>query len=267
MSDLTTGYTWASGATVTPSKLNDAMGLAVINADAITTAKIINDAVTTAKILDANVTVAKLAGTLDLSGKTLTLPPVIISGAPEITTTEDGDYFWIWDATDSALKKVSKASLAGAFTPAGSVVQTVYAENATYSSLTKAIPYDDSIPQITEGTQILSQAITLSSVRNKVLILITGNGYVQSRATGAIFRNSGTDAVYAQTLGQSVAGATTPHCWTMEYLDSPSSDGEVTYTVNFGADSGIFKINGKDTSRLYGGVSKVTLTLQEIKGA
>lgn len=42
--------------------------------NAVTAVKIASDAVTTAKILDANVTAAKLANTLDLSGKTLTLP-------------------------------------------------------------------------------------------------------------------------------------------------------------------------------------------------
>ncbi len=48
---------------------------AKIGSLAVTAAKIASDAVTTAKILDANVTAAKLAATLDLSGKTVTLPP------------------------------------------------------------------------------------------------------------------------------------------------------------------------------------------------
>ena len=44
--------------------------------NAVTAVKIASDAVTTAKILDANVTAAKLAATLDLSGKTVTLPAI-----------------------------------------------------------------------------------------------------------------------------------------------------------------------------------------------
>jgi hypothetical protein len=73
MPDLTTGYTFASGETITPAKLNAIVGDAVIAADAITTAKIANvqvtaaklsaDAVETAKIKDANVTPAKLSNT------------------------------------------------------------------------------------------------------------------------------------------------------------------------------------------------------------
>jgi hypothetical protein len=48
---------------------------AKLASNAVTAVKIASDAVTTAKILDANVTAEKLAATLDLSSKTLTLPP------------------------------------------------------------------------------------------------------------------------------------------------------------------------------------------------
>jgi hypothetical protein len=52
MATVTAGYTWTSGETVTPAKLNSA---------AAPTVAVANDEITTAKILDANVTAAKLA--------------------------------------------------------------------------------------------------------------------------------------------------------------------------------------------------------------
>jgi hypothetical protein len=52
MATVTAGYTWTSGETVTPAKLNSAAAPTVVVA---------NDEITTAKILDANVTAAKLA--------------------------------------------------------------------------------------------------------------------------------------------------------------------------------------------------------------
>ena len=61
MSDLTAGSVWASGETVTPTKINDMIGLAAINDGAVTTAKIADANVTTEKIADANVTTAKIA--------------------------------------------------------------------------------------------------------------------------------------------------------------------------------------------------------------
>jgi len=62
-----------------------------IDDDSVTAAKLAADAVTTAKILDANVTAAKLAATLDVSGKTLTLPsPQVIDLKRTVTVDADG---------------------------------------------------------------------------------------------------------------------------------------------------------------------------------
>jgi hypothetical protein len=72
MATVTAGYTWTSGETVTPAKLNSAAAPTVVVAD---------NEVTTAKILDANVTAGKLAATLDLSGKTVTLPDDSVTDA------------------------------------------------------------------------------------------------------------------------------------------------------------------------------------------
>jgi hypothetical protein len=52
MATVTAGYTWTSGETVTPTKLNSTAAPTVVVAD---------NEVTTAKILDANVTTAKIA--------------------------------------------------------------------------------------------------------------------------------------------------------------------------------------------------------------
>jgi hypothetical protein len=62
MANVSAGYNWVSGETVTPAKLNSAAAPTVVVADnEVTTAKILDANVTTAKIADANVTAAKLA--------------------------------------------------------------------------------------------------------------------------------------------------------------------------------------------------------------
>jgi hypothetical protein len=62
MANVTASYNWASGETVTPTKLNTTAAPTVVVADnEITTAKILDGNVTTAKILDGNVTTAKIA--------------------------------------------------------------------------------------------------------------------------------------------------------------------------------------------------------------
>lgn len=71
MPDIAKGYTWTSGETVTPKKLNDALDQASLNDNIITTNRVVDGAITgaklasnsvsTAKIVDASVTNAKIA--------------------------------------------------------------------------------------------------------------------------------------------------------------------------------------------------------------
>jgi hypothetical protein len=51
---------------------------------------------------------------------------------------------------------------------AGAIVNRDYQEYTTNADLTTNIPIDDTIPQITEGTQILSLSITPKASANRV---------------------------------------------------------------------------------------------------
>jgi len=263
MSDLTPGHVFASGETLTPSRLNDLINFAQINADAITTLKIINDAITTAKILDKNVTVAKLADTLDLSGKTLTLPPAVISGLPAITSLDDTDYFWFWDATDSALKKVSKASMTAAFQPVGSVLQTVVATYSANADLSVVIPVDDSLAQISEGTQVISQPLNLASSSNKVLMIFNGLVASAARATMAMFRDSVTDTIGSRS--SAIIGVGYPQIISGIVYDAPAKTNPI-YTLRIGDSTGTCRCNGTSSGRYGGGGDVTKVIFLEIKG-
>lgn len=65
------GTGWTSGETVTPEKLNLAQTPSVAVAD-----------IETADLEDGAVTAGKLAGTLDLTGKTVTLPASSVGASP-----------------------------------------------------------------------------------------------------------------------------------------------------------------------------------------
>jgi microcystin-dependent protein len=79
MATVTASYNWVSGETVTPAKLNSAAAPTVVVAD---------NEVTTAKIADLAVTAGKLAGTLDLSSKTVTLPNTSVALAQLVTAVQ-----------------------------------------------------------------------------------------------------------------------------------------------------------------------------------
>jgi hypothetical protein len=263
---VTAGKTFVSGETVTPDKLN-ALGLptvsSVLDADEVIAEKLASDSVTTAKILNENVTAGKLAASLDLSAKTLVLPPAIISGQTAITATEDTDYFLIWDATDSGLKKVSRASLVSAFQPVGSVVQTVQKAYATYTTYTNKLIAVANTPTVSDGSEIISQAITLAASENKVLCsvnvpcLITSNA---NTAVVALFR--GSTCISSTLIGADAA--TYVRGATINFLDTPG--GNATYTVRVGTSANcVLSINGY-VSKYFGDTLFATLTLQEIKG-
>jgi hypothetical protein len=77
MATVTASYTWVSGETVTPAKLNSAAAPTVVVAD---------NEITTSKLLDGNVTNAKLASGIDASKLTTGTLPADRIGAGAITT-------------------------------------------------------------------------------------------------------------------------------------------------------------------------------------
>lgn len=142
----------------------------------------------------------------------------------------------------------------------GQVLQTQYTTNA---SLTVAIPFDDTIPTNTEGTQVLSQAITPASSSSTIRVSGAIGGAPQTlaaRMTVSVFRGSTcieTKFVSSPANNAGVALA-------FDVVDSPATGSSVTYTVRVGTDTGNLGLNGSSSARFFGGVSKCTLTLEEL---
>lgn len=141
------------------------------------------------------------------------------------------------------------------------VVQTVYAEYTAQATLTANIPGDNTIPQSTEGTQILSASITPTSASNRVRASVFLAGQVAEAippAIGALFRG-GANAIAAKIASGNSGGVAT--FLDFIYEDSPGTTSTLTYTVRVGASSGIsVKMN-----QLLGGSQRCVLILEEIK--
>jgi hypothetical protein len=148
---------------------------------------------------------------------------------------------------------------------AGAVLQTLQATYATNTDLSTTTPLDDTTPTNTEGTEVLSQAITLANAANKVRAEVKVWGAVNTASTAmivALFRGSTCINVADHTF----ANTNFPACVSFELLEAPGSTGPHTYSVRVGASSGNVRLNGSTASRLFGGTAKSTLTLTEIKG-
>lgn len=110
----------------------------------------------------------------------------------------------VYTGSDYYYEVTSNLAIAGA----GNVVQKAYAETATPVSITSTFPGDGTIPQIDEGTELLSVTVPApKSAANKIRISAQ-LGFLASGAmtiATALFRSDDTDA--QQVKANSVGGA------------------------------------------------------------
>lgn len=141
-----------------------------------------------------------------------------------------------------------------------------YAEVAANTAYTTTIPLDDTIPQSSEGSEIVTASITLSSTSSR--LRVTFSGMVGDSAGSlhvilAVFQDSGTDAIFAKAMHHASATVTYPLDFVFEY--SPATTSAITIKVRAGPSSAAtIRFNGNSSGRYFGGVSKAALVLQEV---
>lgn len=140
--------------------------------------------------------------------------------------------------------------------PVGTIVGRAYAEYTGTATLSVAIPSDNTIPQNTEGTEILTASITPKSATNRVRVRFQGFAGPSGNVimTVALFRDSIANALTA-TANAGDATENIP----LEFEHVPGTTSQVTYKIRAGTGSGTMAFNA-----LYGGVGRATLVLEEI---
>lgn len=136
----------------------------------------------------------------------------------------------------------------------GGELQIQTATVATYSNITTTIPQDDTIPQSSEGSQIVSVNITPTTTTSRIVITATIpiTGPVAGKVTLALF-NGGVNAVAA--VGTVTANTIGVVNIAFEFF--PGSTTPLTLSARLGEDSGgTIYINGTSGGRLFGGISK-----------
>ena len=123
---------------------------------------------------------------------------------------------------------------------------------------------DDTIPQITEGVQVLSRAITPKSTTSTLHISVqvpcSANGAYNVQA--AVFRDSTAGAV----ASRSWTGATNTVTSLVFFTDVPSASlTATTFTVRVGPAVGTVTINGIAGARFLGGTLQAIITITEVE--
>lgn len=150
----------------------------------------------------------------------------------------------------------------------GTVLQSVSATISTAPALTTTLPWDTTIPQVTEGTQVLSATITPTTNTSKIRISVIAQGTINAvdNLVAAIFVNGGANAIKAG--GVSVPAANYLVTLALHHIHSPASTSAQTYTVRIGPGSAAntATINGTVAAGVFlGGTSAATLIVEEIK--
>lgn len=145
------------------------------------------------------------------------------------------------------------------------IVDTVIATYATNTAISTQIPRDDTIPQSSEGTEILSASLTPKRSTNKVRVTFTGMGATNSASSvvAALFIDSGAGAVAATAMSHTAADI--PGTLSFIYEHAPGDTSAHTYKVRVGPGSGAsIRMNGTSAARLFGGIAACTLKIEEI---
>ena len=174
---------------------------------------------------------------------------VVLSASPTLTGT----------VTAAALTLTTPLPVASG----GSVIkQIVNAQYTAVASGTTAMPYDDTIPQNTEGNEFMTLAITPTSATSKLKIDVAVNwaGRSTVRTTFALFQDSTADAIAAfthQTSANEVMTTSFSHTMTS------GTTSATTIKLRYGGTSGTVTMNGVLEVRKNGGVGASSITITE----
>jgi len=144
----------------------------------------------------------------------------------------------------------------------GAVVQVKNFQTGDYDTGTTAIPYDTTIPQITEGKEFMTLNITPTSSSSKLRIEVLVNGSATaSDATVALFVGTTANAL---NCGTDFEGNNIRQQFYVNHYMEAGSTSELTFRVRAGGTSGTFYFNGNSGGGQMGGVLISSITITEI---
>ena len=117
-------------------------------------------------------------------------------------------------------------------------------------TISGTIPGDNTIPQVSEGSELLTVSVTVPASASYLYFLVNGPSFAEitnnsNIFTIALFRDgqsgNNAQAAYAE---EGVYGTNAGHCFTLWRIASPGA-GTYTYRIRGGADGGSFYINAQ----------------------
>lgn len=147
----------------------------------------------------------------------------------------------------------------------GQVIQSPITETGATATGATVLPIDDTIPQITEGVEFMTQGVTFSSAANvsdvsAQAILANDTASVYG---AALFQDATANALAAVTI--KAATVDSGILATIFHRMLAGSTAAITYRLRAGANAGTNRING-GSARLFGGVMNSFMQVIERMG-
>lgn len=198
---------------------------------------------------------------------------------PDLTAESspaDGDLLELYDVSSSTNKKITRTTFfsapplgSGSVTntalAAGVSVQTVSTNYSSSSVNNTAIPEDDTVPQITEGNEVMTQAITPKSATNILVIeaTITAANDAAQQVVGALFQDANANALAVGIQYQPTANGM--NTIVVKHRMVAGTTSSTTFRIRIGAGGGNTTFNGFASGRKYGTTTKSTIVITEYK--
>jgi len=146
------------------------------------------------------------------------------------------------------------------------IVQLLSSENGSVVTGSTAIPYDDTLPQVTEGTQHMSFAVTPDTTGNYLEITVVWNGAnanASNPVTVALFQDGGANALGAAAVS---GAAENPLNVSFKTRVSAVGGAVTVFTVRAGSHSvANTTSNGATSGRKFGGKYMSSIKVIEYK--
>jgi len=143
------------------------------------------------------------------------------------------------------------------------VIQKISNNTTALVTCSTALPADDTIPQNTEGSEVLTVTITPTSATNILEIDFNTSGTQSaSNVWGVAFFQDTT----ANAIAAGGVGSFSSETWlngSLKYRMVAGTTSSTTFKVRCGKSSGSIYINGDSVGRKWGGVSSTYLTVTE----
>ncbi|QXZ79673.1 hypothetical protein [Rhizobium sp. L51/94] len=163
------------------------------------------------------------------------------------------------------VSEITPAVLRDSFFPIGSVIDSVSTTYASAGAITTIIPADNSVPQIGEGTMIMSLSITPKSTSNKLRLRVSGIGSCGAVSSWAVslFKVGTANALDCVPMNTKVAGTTDNFFFEHEFV--PASTTLQSFQVNAGPGGATSLVLNLPASGAGAAGAHCTFTIDEIK--